>query len=253
MNQTGDLEILNHQLSIQNNKMSLQIEVLSQQLQLLRKQIQQLQERAADYQNLSAENVTLKKDIMNLQEQIQAQESEQLLVQESQFNSQIQEMQKRHKKQIQDLKTLYEDKIITLQKEKTSMQDQAMQMGVSNQASKTLEQQAAKIIQISHKLEKTLSDLPSQSPSHGHIGISKEMYDQMLEQLKTKSSKNIILEKIHDQQNNSQRYKKMSIANIKKETNFSVKRILHYNKPQESPRTQNSINALTISTLTKKS
>ncbi|CAD8170586.1 unnamed protein product [Paramecium pentaurelia] len=253
MNQTRDLEILNHQLNNQNNKMSLQIEVLSQQLYLLQKQIHQFQEKAADYEKLKAENIILKKDIMYLQEQIQSQESEQLLVQESKFNLQIEEMQKRHKKQIQDLKTLYEDKIISLQKEKSSMQDQAMQMGVSNQASKTLEQQAAKIIQISHKLEKTLSDLPSQSPSHGHIGISKEMYDQMLEQLKSKSSKNIILEKIPDQQNFSQRYKKSSITNIKKENNFSVKRILHYSKPQDSPRTQNSINALTISTLTKKS
>ncbi|CAD8086729.1 unnamed protein product [Paramecium sonneborni] len=253
MNKPGNLEILNNQLNIQNNKLSLQVEVLSQQVQILLKQIEQLQEKATHYQNLKDENITLKKDIMNLQEQIQTQELEQQLVLENKFHSQLEEMQKRHKKQIQDLKTIYEDKIISLQKEKSSIQDQAIQMGVSNQASKALEQQASKIIQISHKLEKTLSDLPSQSPSHGHIGISKEMYDQMLEQLKSKSTKNIILEKIPDQQIFSQRYKKTSLANIKKDPNFSVKRILHYSKPQDSPRTQNSGNALTISTLTKKS
>ncbi|CAD8069015.1 unnamed protein product [Paramecium primaurelia] len=253
MNQTGDLQVLNHQLNIQNGKLSLQVEVLQQQIQLLQKQILLLQAKVADYQNLKEENITLKKDIMNLQEQIQVQESEQQLVQESQFNQHLEEMQTRHKKQIQDLKTLYEDKIISLQKERSSMQDQAIQMGVSNQASKTLELQAAKILQISHKLEKTLSDLPSQSPSHGHIGISKETYNQMLDQLKSKSSKNIILEKIPDQQNFSQRYKKTSVINIKKEPTFSVKKILHYNKPQDSTRTQNSAIALTISTLTKKS
>ncbi|CAD8092009.1 unnamed protein product [Paramecium sonneborni] len=253
MNTPGNLEILNHQLNIQNNKLSLQIEVLSQQVQILLNQIEQLQEKAMLYQNLKDENITLKKDIMNLQEQIQAQESESYFVQENKFNQQLDEMQKRHKKQIQDLKSLYEDKIILLQNEKSSIQDQAMQMGLSNLTSKSLEQQAAKIIQISHKLEKTLSDLPSQSPSHGHIGLSKEMYDQMIEQLKSKSTKNIILDKLPDQQNFSQRYKQASIANIKKDPNFSVKRILHYNKPQESPITQNSGNALTISTLTKRS
>ncbi|CAK76901.1 unnamed protein product (macronuclear) [Paramecium tetraurelia] len=253
MNQTGDQHILNHQLNIQNNKLSLQVEVLTQQVQLLIKQNQQLQAKVADYQNLKAENITLKKDIMNLQEKIQEQESEQLLVQETLFNQHLEEMQKKHKKQIQDLKTIYEDKIISLQRERSQMQDQTVQMGISNQASKTLEQQAAKIIQISQKLEKTLSDLPTQSPSHGHIGISKEMYDQMLEQLKSKSSKNIILEKIPDQQNFSLRYKKTSITNIKKEPNFGIKRNIHHSKPYESPQTQNSGIALTISTLTKRS